>query len=464
MNLRRCFLVFASLFLLFSPSLQAAPKKPNFIFILIDDLGWTDLSCYGSQFYETPNIDKLAREGMKFTQAYSACAVCSPTRAAILTGKYPATLHLTDYIPGEKHPFAKLLVPDWTQHLPENEITIAKQLKSAGYKTASIGKWHMGGPEFSPQKFGFDVNIAGTHQGSPSSYFSPYKNAALSDGPKGEFLPERLTTEVIKFIKANKKKPFFLYLPHFAVHTPIQAKPEVIEKYRKKLKPSMAQNDPAYAALVEAADDSVGRIMEALNELKLVDNTIVIFTSDNGGLAWKTSNAPLRNGKATPYEGGVRVPLIVRWPNTIKSSTTCETPVISMDFYPTLLEIAGLQTKTNQILHGVSILPLLKQSAAIAQRELYWHYPHYHRAGATPYGAIRDGDYKLIQFYETGQFELYDLKNDIGETNNLVSKFPKIVGALDKKLDVWRRNFDAQMPMPNPNFDSVRAVEAMKHK
>lgn len=466
MTLSRRFSLLASLlvFLCGALSLHADTPKPNFVFILIDDLGWSDLHCYGSEFHETPNIDRLASQGMKFTQAYSACCVCSPTRAAILTGKYPATLHVTDYIPGEKHPHAKLLPPDWTQHLPLNEITIAQRLKSAGYVTASIGKWHLGGPEFVPQKFGFDINIAGDHKGTPPSYFSPYNNPQLPDGRKGEFLPERLTAEAIKFMEKNKERPFFLYLPHFAVHTPIQPKPNVEKKYRKKLKPGLTQNDPAYAALVEAADDSVGRIMDALKRLKLADRTVVIFTSDNGGLTWKTSNAPLREGKATAYEGGVRVPLIVRWPGVVKAGSTCETPVISMDFYPTMLEIAGLANDTNQALHGESILPLLRQAGSIRQRELYWHYPHYHRAGATPYGAVRDGDFKLIQFYETGRFELYNLKNDLGETKNLVNDYPKKVGELNKKLDLWRKTFDAQMPLPNPNFDPVKAAEKMKRK
>ena len=441
----------------------AENEKLNVIFILADDLGWTDLSCYGSKFYETPNLDKLAQQGMKFTQAYSACCVCSPTRAAIITGKYPAAIKLTDYIAGEKHPFAKLLVPDWTKHLPDGAVTIAQKLKEAGYVTGSIGKWHLGNEEYYPEKVGFDVNVGGSNQGHPPSYFSPYKLSRLPDGPKGEYLVDRQTAEAISFVEKNKDRSFFLYMPQYAVHTPIQAKPEVIAKYEKKAKPEGGQNDPAYAALVEAMDESVGKLMQKLDELKLTDKTVVFFTSDNGGLAWKTSNAPLRDGKATVYEGGVRVPLIVRWPGQIKPQSQCNVPVISMDYFSTISEIAGASINTNEV-HGESIVPLLKETGKLKPRTLYWHYPHYHKAGATPHGVVLDGDYRLIQFYETGRFELYNIKDDIGEKTNLVSKMPAKVGELNKKLDLWRKTVAAQMPEPNPNFDPVKAAEGMKRK
>ncbi len=459
--MKKLLLVCVSLF--FSAFASAAEKpKLNFVFILADDLGWTDLSCYGSKFYETPNLDKLASQGMKFTQAYSACTVCSPTRASFLTGKYPARLHVTDWITGHKRPNAKLVPPDWTMHLPGDETTIAQVLKSVGYATASIGKWHLGDEEFYPKRFGFDENIGGFNKGSPPSYFSPYKNPFLIDGPDGEYLTDRLAEETVGFIKRNKDKPFFIYLPHYAVHTPIQAKPEVIEKYRKKIKPGDAQNDPAYAALVESLDDSVGRIMSALDDLKLAERTVIIFTSDNGGLIPKTSNAPLRVGKGSAYEGGVRVPLIVRWPGAAKPGSQSDAPVMSIDFYPTLLEMAGVTDAPNHTSDGENLVPLLKQSGKPKRTTLFWHYPHYHPGGATPYGAIRDGDFKLIQFYETGGFELYNLKEDIGETNNLAKKMGAKIGELNKQLDLWRRNVGAQMPLPNPNYDPTKSDEYKK--
>ena len=427
---------------LFICAFASAAEKPkfNFVFILADDLGWTDLGCFGSKVYETPNLDKLASQGMKFTQAYSACTVCSPTRASILTGKYPARLHVTDWIKGHQRPNAKLVPPDWTMHLPAEEKTLAQVLKSAGYATASIGKWHLGDEEFYPEKFGFDENIGGFNKGSPPSYFSPYKNPQLPDGPEGESLNNRLADEAVGFIERNKENPFFIYLPHYAVHTPIQAKPEVIEKYRKQINPGDAQNDPAYAALVESLDHSVGRIMAALDEMNLVERTVIIFTSDNGGLIPKTSN----------------VPLIVRWSGVVKPGSQSDTPVMTIDFYSTILEIAALPDVANHIPDGLSLVPLLKQKGELNRTTLFWHYPHYHPGGATPYSAIRDGDFKLIQFHETGDFELYDLKEGIGEKNNLVEQREPKVAELNRKLEVWRREVGAQMPLPNPNYSPAK--------
>lgn len=452
---------------LFVCGLASAAEKPklNFVFILADDLGWTDLSCYGSKFYETPNLDKLATQGMKFTQAYSACTVCSPTRAAFLTGKYPARLHLTDYIPGYTRPFTKLISPDWTKYLPTNETTFPQQLETAGYFCASIGKWHLGGEDSRPEQFGFDLNIAGSHQGHPASYFSPYKNPNLKDGPVGEYLTDRLTDETLKVLDQNKNKSFFLYLPHFAVHTPIQAKPEVIKKYQNKLArmgSSSGHTNATYAALLESLDDSVGRVLQKLDELKIADRTVVIFTSDNGGFLKSTTNAPLRAGKGWGYEGGVRVPLIVRWLGVTQPGSVCETPSITLDFYPTILEMAGLTDKPNHFCEGESIVPLLKKSGALKRTALYWHYPHYRVDEAKPYSAIRDGDFKLIQSHETGRFELYNLKEDIGETNNLVNKMAAKVSELNKKLELWRKNTGAQMPLPNPKFDPVKDAERIK--
>lgn len=456
-----CFSPLAGLLLL-APSPCAAAQssaQPNFIFILVDDLGWTDLGCQGSKFYETPNIDWLAREGMRFTQAYAACTVCSPTRAALMTGKYPARLHITDWIAGHVYPHAKLKVPDWTMHLPLEERTLAEALKDAGYATASIGKWHLGGPEFYPDKQGFDVNIGGTHKGSPPSYFSPYRIPTLAEGPKGEFLSDRLTDEALRFIEQNKAKPFFVYLPHYAVHTPLMGKTNVIAKYAAKADPQSPQHHATYAALVESVDDSVGCILQKLDELGLADRTVIFFTSDNGGLVLRdvTSNLPLRAGKGSAYEGGVRVPLIVKAPRVTRPGSVCDTPVFTADFYPTMIELAHRKPVKRQVLDGVSILPLLKQSGPLPRDTIFWHYPHYHPGGATPYSAVREDDWKLIEFFEDNHVELYNLRDDIGEKDDLTRKFPDRTKRLHAKLRDWRQKVGAQLPSPNPDYDPQQA-------
>jgi arylsulfatase A-like enzyme len=389
---------------------------------------------------------------MRFTDSYSACTVCSPSRAAILTGQYPARLHVTDFIKGHVQPKAKLKVPDWTMYLKLEVPNLAKALKSAGYATANIGKWHLGEATFWPEKQGFDLNIAGYNKGAPPSYFSPYKIPTLTEGPNGEFLSDRLTSEAIKFIEQNKEHPFFIYLPHYAVHTPIMAKPEVITKYKSKVDKQAPHKNPEYAGLIESVDDSVGRLLAKLEELKLSENTIVIFTSDNGGLMGVTSNVPLRAGKGTAYEGGVRVPLIVKWPGVTKPGSLCHTPVIGVDFYPTLLAMAGVPVPPG-VVDGESIEPLLRQSGSMKREAIYWHYPHYHTVGATPYGAIRQGDFRLVEFYEDNRVELYNLKDDIGERKDLAATLPEKAAALRQKLHDWRKRVDAQMPTPNPNYD-----------
>ncbi len=440
-----------------SGSAADAGVRPNIIFILVDDMGWTDLGCQGSKFYETPNIDRLAREGMRFTQAYAACTVCSPTRAALMSGKYPARLHLTDWIAGHVRPKAKLKVPDWRMHLPLEELTIAEALKESGYATVSIGKWHLGGREFYPDRQGFDLNVGGCDKGQPPSYFSPYGIPTLADGPKGEFLSDRLTDETLKFIEQNKTRPFFVYLPHYAVHTPLMGKAEVIAKYASKADPKNPQRNAKYAALVESVDDSVGRILRKLDELKLTENTIVFFTSDNGGLVLNnvTSNLPLRAGKGSVYEGGVRVPLFIKWPGVTKAGSVCDAPVITPDYYPTMLDMAGLKPAKQQTVDGESLVPLLRQSGKLSRSAIYWHYPHYHPGGATPYGAIRQGDWKLIEFYEDDHVELYNLEDDLGEKTNLATKLPDQAKQLREKLHAWREDVGAQMPSPNPNFAPV---------
>jgi arylsulfatase A-like enzyme len=455
-----------SAFLLLLSVAAAQERPPNIVLMLIDDLGWTDLGCYGSDYYETPHIDQLAKDGMRFTDAYSACTVCSPTRAAVLTGKAPARLHITDWIAGHQRPNARLKIPEWTQHLPLEEETLAERLKTKDYATASIGKWHLGGTEFYPQKQGFDVNIAGTDGGSPPSYFSPYKIATLQDGAKGEFLTDRLTTEAIKFVEAHKEAPFFIYLPHYAVHTPIMGKQDVVAKYQAK-QPGGGHANPVYAALVESVDDSVGRLRETLKKLQLDGNTIFIFTSDNGGLSgtvgaqgWRrgtTDNSPLRWGKGGAYEGGVRVPLIVCWPERVPVGSVCDVPVISYDFLPTLLQAADVPLKEGQEIDGESLMPLLMDKGLLNRDSIYWHYPHYHPGSATPYSAIREGDWKLIHFYEDDRVELYNLRRDIGEMQDVQMTEPDVVQRLMTKLQAWRQEVGAQEPTPNDDYDPEKA-------
>lgn len=435
-----------------SRPVTGAQRPPNFVVVLVDDLGGTDLGCYGSELYETPNIDRLAKEGIRFTQSYSACTVCSPTRAALLTGKYPARLHVTDWIPGHKRPNARLRVPDWTMYLSHEERTLAEALKTAGYATASIGKWHLGGPEYYPEKHGFDRNLGGYHRGQPPSYFSPYRIPTLADGPPGEFLTDREGEEAVRFMRENWDRPFFLYLPHYAVHTPLMGKKDVIAKYRARVRPGDPQSNPTYAALVESVDDSMGRILKALDELGLAENTVVVFTSDNGGLLRSTTNLGMRAGKGSSYEGGVRVPLIVRWPGKLRAGRTADVPAITMDLYPTLIEAAGVKKEPGQVLDGRSLLPVLRDQGRRASRSLYWHYPHYHPGGATPYSAIRDGNYKLLEFYEDQRIELYDLKSDPEEKRDLASERPEMVRKLRRRLDQWRREVGAQSPSPNPDY------------
>ncbi len=436
---------------------------PNVILILIDDMGWTDLGCQGSKFYETPHIDRLAASGMRFTQGYSACTVCSPTRAAVMTGMYPARLHITDWIEGHKRPFAKLKVPDWTMHLPHDTLTMAEVFKANGYRACHVGKWHLGGEEFWPATHGFDQNIGGNHRGQPPSYFFPYerndiKLPGLADGKEGEYLTDRLTDEAIKFITAAKDRPFFLYLPHYTVHTPLQAKAELIAKYRAKAAamPGQPHQNAVYAAMIESLDDGVGHLLATLDELKLRENTVVIFTSDNGGLMSSTSNVPLRAGKGSAYEGGVRVPLMFSYPPAIAAGSTSDVPAMSIDLLPTLADLCGLEVAKRPAWDGVSLVPALKQSGDVKRDALYWHYPHYHPGGATPYGAIRAGDFRLVEFYEDGKVELYNLKDDVGEKHDLAAAEPDKREVAHILLRAWRDSIGAQMPTPNPDFDAAQ--------
>jgi arylsulfatase A-like enzyme len=456
-------------------------KKPNFLFILVDDLGWTDLGCFGSTFYETPNIDKLCKESMKFTDAYAACPVCSPTRASIMAGKYPARMDTTNFF-GAPQPDAikkqtqynkPLLPAPYREELPLEEVTIAEALKEGGYTTFFAGKWHLGKTaEFWPEHQGFDVNKGGCSSGGPygpGKYFIPYGNPRLEDGPKDEHLPDRLATETVKFITDNQDKSFLAYLAFYSVHVPLMTRKDLEQKYeqmRKKLglqpkwgkegkhKVRLVQEHAVYAGMVEAMDQACGKVLDALRTLKLDDNTVVFFMSDNGGLStaegWPTSNLPLRGGKGWLYEGGIREPVLVKWPGVARPGSVCSEPVTSTDFYPTMLEIADLPPKPRQHMDGKSWVPLLKDNT-MDRGPLFWHYPHYSNQGGSPGSAVRDGDWKLIVWYEDHRRELYNLKHDIGEQDNLLDKNPEIANNLYAKLQAWLKEVNAKMPSPNPN-------------
>ena len=456
---------------------DSSRNKPNFVLILVDDLGWRDVGCYGPAsggFYETPNIDRLAADGIRFTDGYAACAVCSPTRAAVMTGRYPARLGVTDWIRSrfqegkipddKKNPTEyvgektkKLLCPPNALWMELDEITIAEALDSAGYTSCHIGKWHLGADDWYPDKQGFDFNIAGCDFGQPPSYFDPYFRKGQGQIPtltlrrKGEYLTDREADEAVNFIRRHKDKPFFLYMAHYAVHTPIEAKEQLTEKYRSK--PLFGQKNPVYAAMIESVDHAVGAICSTLDELDLAKNTLVIFTSDNGGLSNVTNNAPLRAGKGYPYEGGIRVPIIIRWPGVIKPASVSTEPVISVDYFPTICEIAGVQLPRDRSIDGLSLVEHLKSGGQkqLSRSTLFWHFPHY-RGDVVPYSIIRDGDFKLIKSYEGNTYELFDLKADLSEKDNLSGKMPEKVKDIDAKLSKWLQAAGAKLPKPNPDY------------
>lgn len=461
---------------------QSISKKPNIVFFLVDDLGWTDVEPFGTMFYETPNIKKLAAESMLFTNAYAACPVCSPTRASIMTGKYPARLHTTDWFgapqpeevlnnPKKRTEFA-LLPASYRENLPLEETTIAEALKNASYKTFLAGKWHLGETEqYWPEHQGFDINIGGYASGHPKSYFSPYSNPMLKDGPQqGEHLPDRLANEAAEFIAANKENPFFVYFSFYSVHTPLQGRKDLIAKYEEKRdrlgltdkfssegksKVRIVQSNVTYAAMVEAMDQAVGKVIEKLKDEGVYDNTIIVFFSDNGGLSTAdghpTSNLPIRGGKGWLYEGGIREPLLIRWPGHTKNGSTCGQPVISTDFYPSLLEMAGLPLLPQQHKDGKSIVPLLK-SQKMDRGSLFWHYPHYGNQGGAPGSAVRDGNWKLIRWYEDSREELFNLEDDIAEKKNVLNNNPAIAAKLRNELNEWLKEQDARMPNLNPYY------------
>ncbi|MEZ5041682.1 MAG: sulfatase [Saprospiraceae bacterium] len=453
--------------------------SPNILLITVDDLGWSDLGCYGADLHETPNIDAFAATGQKFTNAYAAAAICTPTRAALLTGKSPARLNMTIWREAAiNNQFTqKLIPPDVSSNLPLSEVTIAETLKAAGYVTAHLGKWHVGDGEHFPETQGFDINIGATVWGAPPTFFYPYRGEIYNSirfvpglerdvsgrynfDRKGEYLTDRLTDEAISIMERFKEEPFFINLSYYTVHTPIEGKKELVEYYQKKLASGMSHQNAIYAAMVHSLDENVGKLMNKLDELNIADQTVIIFTSDNGGFIneWDgqtvTNNAPLRSGKGALYEGGIRVPTIIRWPGVTTPRTTCDYPVATQDFYPTLLEILNLKGDSAQVaaFDGISLVPVLKNPQAdIKQRELYWHYPHYYHT-TTPVSAIRQGDWKLLEFLEDNHLELYNLKEDIGEKNNLEKTNPEKAKELLELLSEWRQQVDAPMPHLNPEY------------
>lgn len=460
----------------------ADAHQPNVIIFLVDDLGWTDGGCFGSDLYETPNIDRLAASGMKFTNAYAACTVCSPTRAAVLTGQYPARLHLTDFIAG--HPFhnTPLRIPDWTKQLNLEHVTLAEELKRLNYHTAHIGKWHLTPrdgvehPDLWPEAQGFDVNIGGFSAGAPGSYHWPFGRGKdgqggrvinlPNQGNRGDYLTDTLTDEAVHIIDRWKDDPFFMYFSYYTVHTPIQAKKEYADRIQARIaadsKPR-THNNPNYAAMLQSLDESVGRVMARLEKHGLAGNTVIIFTGDNGGLlgggrSKVTSNLPARNGKGSVYEGGVRVPGIIRWPGVTRAGSTNATPIISMDYLPTVLEIVGV--KPTNLTDGRSLVPLLKgQTGDFKRSDLFWHYPHYHSMGGVPYTAVRSGDWRMIEFHDGNRLELYDLKSDPHEDRNVADARPAIAKRLKSKIDLWRTSVGAQMPTANPDYDPSKPTD-----
>ncbi|PXX22829.1 arylsulfatase A-like enzyme [Arenibacter sp. ARW7G5Y1] len=509
-------------------------KQPNIVLFYVDDLGWADVGCYGSTFYETPNIDALAKSGVRFTDAYAACHVCSPSRASLLSGKYPATINLTDWLPGRRNfPFQRFLNVDINQQLPYEETTIAETLKSIGYKTAIIGKWHLGDDPSNPMAHGFDSHIPDWPKGwpGPGGYIAPFSLKGLEDAKEGSYLTDILTDKALKYIESNKENPFFLYMSHYAVHDPIQGRKDLVSKYENKLlkaeaspsadyilegnpdnpnnptreelelliktedykpykvlpnetvKVKQKQDNVEFAGMVESMDESLGRIMKKLEALNIADNTIIIFYSDNGGMsaanvgnpkrivpeekqdkAYSTSNLPLRGAKGWLYEGGIRVPLIIKWPKKGKQGTVSSMPVAAVDIFPTILDMVGSSKSVPKDKEGVDISPVLR-GKNMKRGPIYWHFPHYSNHGMqSPGGAIRDGDYKLLEYFENGTVQLFNLRNDIGEQNDLSKIEIEKTKELKDKLHKWREKVGAKMMKPNPDYDSeVKPDEFYKY-
>lgn len=461
---------------------HAEEKKTNVVLIVADDLGWTGLGGYGSDLHETPNIDGFAKRSVKFTNAYSAAAICSPTRASIMTGKYPARLNMTTWHensgPPKPNDENKLLAPTTIGNLPLEEVTIAEVFKESGYYTAHIGKWHLGEARYYPEAQGFDLNIGGTMWGMPQTYWYPYRGWRSSDQElryvpgleminsnnervgeaKKKYLTDHLTDKALEVIDAKKDVPFFLQLAYYTPHVPIEGKPELTEYFGQKVELNMHHKNPEYAAMIATLDENVGRILKKLEEVGVEDRTVVIFYSDNGGYIGERVNVeenyPLRSGKGSLYEGGIRVPLIIRWPGVTEPGGISEAPVTSNDFYPTLLEITGLKgdEEYNKNIDGISLVPVLRNpSANLNRQSLFWHFPHYYRT-TPPVSAIRKGEWKLLHYFEDNHLELYNLEEDLGEMNNLVDQYSDKAQNLYQELKKWREQMDAKLPSLNPQY------------
>lgn len=439
---------------------EGIDSPPNFLIILIDDLGSQDLGCYGQQYIQTPNMDALAKQGMRWTNAYSAAPVCSPSRAVLLTGKSTAKVHFTGHITAigrHRYPeHGRIIPPADLMYLPHKEVLIPEALKPLGYKSISIGKWHVGHEGYFPTDQGFDINIAGWTHGSPPSHFYPYQsdkewNASiptLHGGDEGEYLTDRLTDEAIKFIEENKNNPFLVYLTHYAVHTPLEAPKPLVKKYKTLLKGTKI--DPVYAAMVESVDRNLGRLLTRLQELNLDENTVVIFASDNGAVESTSDNTPFRKGKGYLYEGGIRVPYIMRWPGHITGGTVSDNLTISQDIFTTIVNIAGANAQMNPSVDGRSLVPDFRMEEH--NPDLYWYYPHYSPQAKSPGAAIRSGAYKLIQFYDPEKVELYNLDDDIGEINDLSETMPEKVKELSAKLENWLDEMGTIRHTMNPEY------------
>lgn len=466
---------------------------PNIVFFLADDLGWTGLGCFGSDLYETPHLDELARRGMRFTNAYSACTVCSPTRASVMTGMYPARLRCTDFIAGQNRPFAKLKIPDWTKRLDTSHLTIAEWLQGRGYRTGHVGKWHLSSNDRAVKgtdalSQGFEVSVQ-KPPGSRGNFVSsrnkprtqPLQNADSSieaqqqDTSKPEFITDYLTTKALDFLQQSDDRPYFLYFAYHVPHTPVVGRPDLVDSFRSKVRDGAKHTNPDFAAMVSSMDSSVGRIVEYIQQSPDSENTIIVFISDNGGLTQRykkeegfTDNYPLRRGKGSAYEGGVRVPAIVYWPGVTKAATSTDEPIMTIDFFPTLA--AAVQPQSNdgenrsaielpRNMDGVDLRPLLTDPKFTFDRDLFWHYPHYHAGGDGPYSAIRSAQYRLIEHHEDNRIELYDLQQDLSEQNDLSLRMPAVTNLLVNKLHSWRTSVAAQMPTANPNYDPARATQ-----
>ncbi|MGQ9621461.1 MAG: sulfatase [Bacteroidales bacterium] len=439
--------------------------KPNIIILLVDDLGWRDVGFMGSKFFETPVLDRLASESIVFTIAYAAAAVSSPTRASLLTGRYPARVGITDWIRArfqlaentkkippayEENEGKRLRTPSNPYRMELEEITIAELLKNSGYFTCHISKWHLGTDDYYPEKQGFDLNIAGNDMGQPVNYFDPYKNQKgvgfpnLQSREPGEYLEDRLADELVKVIEDHKNTPFFISMCYYAVHTPLMAKEELIEKYKRKA-PSDGQKNPVYAAMIESLDNAAGKLLATLEKNNLMNNTIIFFLSDNGGLTGSTDNSPLRAGKGYPYEGGIRIPMFIHWKNHITHGSVCNIPVSTVDIMPAICKITGTDLP-EKVIDGRDISPLF-YGRELKTVPLFWHFPHYRGNDIVPYSIIRDGDWKLIKRYEGKEFELFNLREDEGEKNDLSGEMPGMVNILNKKLTRWLVDVEAKLPL-----------------